>query len=289
MNIEEMLFFDIETVRKQKDLDINSEEFDLFQYKNRHKETGELLEADEVVKIYKKSAALYPAHNEIVCISVAFVKKGVCYYKAFTGTQKQIISEYYTLLNSMSTNTLCGFNIKQFDVPTTRLKALECGVEVKLNDVFSDSGKKPWELKMCDLMEALKGTGYNTLSVREACFILGIESPKDDISGAEVSEVYYSEGIDRIATYCNKDVITNVRMFVKIFAPTYNITSFVDKTEKLMDTVIRTKTITCIQEEAIVEQARQLTKKERENCVALLKVALGDMPEFYAKIMKVKK
>ena len=43
INPEGLLFFDIETVRKQDVLDVDSTEFGLFQYKNRDKATGALM------------------------------------------------------------------------------------------------------------------------------------------------------------------------------------------------------------------------------------------------------
>ena len=42
LNIEKILFMDIEVVRKTKELDINSREFELYQKKIRNKETDEL-------------------------------------------------------------------------------------------------------------------------------------------------------------------------------------------------------------------------------------------------------
>jgi hypothetical protein len=38
INEESVLFFDIEVVRKNKELDLNSKEFELFQKKTRNKE-----------------------------------------------------------------------------------------------------------------------------------------------------------------------------------------------------------------------------------------------------------
>lgn len=45
---------------------------------------------------------------------------------------------------------------------------------------------------------------------------LGIPSPKDDIDGSEVRNVFYNEGdIDRIATYCEKDTITVAQILLR--------------------------------------------------------------------------
>ena len=47
--------------------------------------------------------------------------------------------------------------------------------------------------------------------------ILGIPTPKDDISGADVARVYYEDkDIERIATYCKKDVVATAQLFLRL-------------------------------------------------------------------------
>ena len=47
--------------------------------------------------------------------------------------------------------------------------------------------------------------------------VLGIPSPKDDIDGSEVRNVYYEEkDIDRIVTYCEKDTITVAQIILRL-------------------------------------------------------------------------
>jgi uncharacterized protein YprB with RNaseH-like and TPR domain len=44
--------------------------------------------------------------------------------------------------------------------------------------------------------------------------IFGIPTPKDDIDGSMVADIYYKEGdIDRIIHYCEKDVLTLANVF----------------------------------------------------------------------------
>lgn len=46
--------------------------------------------------------------------------------------------------------------------------------------------------------------------------VLQIPSPKDDIDGSEVAYVYYVEkNIDRIITYCEKDVIAVAQILLR--------------------------------------------------------------------------
>jgi len=48
-------------------------------------------------------------------------------------------------------------------------------------------------------------------------YTLGIPSPKDDIDGSQVASVFYEErNINRIVTYCEKDVVTVAQIFLKL-------------------------------------------------------------------------
>jgi len=47
--------------------------------------------------------------------------------------------------------------------------------------------------------------------------ILGIPSPKEDIDGSMVRQVYYEEkDLDRIILYCERDVITVAQVFLRL-------------------------------------------------------------------------
>ena len=297
---ESLLFWDIETVRRQKELDINSEEFALYQYKFRDKETGELMPDAEVVKHYEKNAALYPAYNKIVCISVGFIKGDTLYYKAITGDQKDIITEFYTLYNS---NNLVSttYNGLRFDTPTVRIKAFESEVEVLAKDEISDAGVKPWILEdnNLDIMDLVKGSYFSPLSFAECCFLFDVKTPKGDISGADVSRVYWEEGeegLKRIAKYCNEDVRALAELFCSITGRKGYIKNFIDKTgvkaekPKLLDTIANSKSITKDQEKELVAKAKTLTKEEKVNLVVLLEAALLEEAVNYEKLLtKLKK
>ena len=55
---------------------------------------------------------------------------------------------------------------------------------------------------------------YTSMSL--LCHIFNIPTPKDDISGADVARVYYEENdLERIVTYCQKDVIALIQLFLR--------------------------------------------------------------------------
>jgi len=90
------------------------------------------------------------------------------------------------------------------------------GIElpVKLN-LF---GKKPWEIPHLDTMELWKFGDYKHFtSLKLMTRVLGISSPKDDIDGSQVRDVYYKENdTKRIARYCEKDVIAVAQILLKL-------------------------------------------------------------------------
>ena len=234
-DLEKILFFDIETIRRNKELDVNSKEYSLYAWKLRDKETSELPSQEIVIKHYELSGALDPTFNKVVCITVGFIKDNTLYLKSLTGEQKTIIEDFYGILNSTGF-TPCGHNIIQFDMPTLRLKAFESGIDLSmLSDKHSDSQQKPWILSdnFMDTMDITKGTYYYNLSLDAMCFLAGIETPKEGISGADVSRVYYGveNGLQIISDYCKKDVKAVAKLFCALQGRKGFIKDVVDKTE----------------------------------------------------------
>lgn len=216
IDIENILFFDIETVRREKELKVDSPLYDLFQWKMRNKDTDELPEHLETVELYNRKGALYPVYNKIVCISVGFVKDSKVRIKSLVGEEDTIIAQFCEISSSFS--MLCGFNILYFDLPQIMIAGSKYyDMSELLKDSFNPSGKKPWNLEnsIVELMDVFKGTGYINNSLSEVCYHFGVPTPKDDINGSDVSKVYWEEkdGLKRIATYCNKDVFASINIF----------------------------------------------------------------------------
>ena len=67
----------------------------------------------------------------------------------------------------------------------------------------------PWELWKF-------GDYKHFTSLKLLANILGIPSPKQDIDGSMVRQVYYGENdLDRIVTYCELDVVTTAQVFLR--------------------------------------------------------------------------
>lgn len=298
-DVEKLLFFDIETVSRNEKPEKGTKEYDLYSWSLRDKETNEIPPHNDIVDHYKKNAALKPEFNKIVCISVGFIKGSKLYYKAFTGDQKSIIEDFYTLLLDTKFD-LAGHNIINFDTPVVRLKAFEEGVTILPPRKVIDSGAKPWDLaaSMFDTMEISKGTYYYNLSLDSMCMLAGIDTPKDDIKGHQVTEAYYNGEIDRIAEYCNKDVIASAKLFCALQGDKDRIKECIERDVEIEKTPIInaigfTKAITKDQEKVLLGKATSLNEEEKENFIEIIKAALAKSKftkkdeEFFDKIRKV--
>ncbi|HMX40084.1 MAG TPA: 3'-5' exonuclease, partial [Saprospiraceae bacterium] len=71
---------------------------------------------------------------------------------------------------------------------------------------------------LLDTLEMWKfGDIKNYTSLRLLTAVFDIPSPKDDMDGSDVASVYWGErDLDRIATYCEKDVVATVQLFLRL-------------------------------------------------------------------------
>ncbi len=170
------------------------------------------------------SAGIYSEFGKIVCISVGFIffKEKHMHFrtKSFAGDdEKQLLIDFVALIKkfcSTKDHTVCGHNIKEFDVPYMCRRMLIHGLA--LPPLFQISGKKPWEINFIDTLELWKFGDYkNYTSLKLLTAVFGIPTPKDDIDGSQVAQVYYQEkNIQRIAQYCQKDVLATAQVFLRI-------------------------------------------------------------------------
>ena len=137
---------------------------------------------------------------------------------SFFGEEPQLLQAFNNLLNNHFRGpqfVLCGHNIKEFDIPfiARRMIINRITLPEKLN-LF---GKKPWEIAHLDTLELWKfGDFKHFTSLKLLSKILGIPTSKDDIDGSQVGQVYYEEkDIDRIVTYCEKDVVAVAQLMLR--------------------------------------------------------------------------
>ena len=218
LNLDDILFLDIETVPlHQQYSELSAEAQMLWEEKTRYQRKEEF-SAEE----FYDRAGIWAEFGKIVCISVGYFsfrhQQRTFRVTSFTGEEKNLLEDFSRLVNehfSRPNKLFCAHNGKEFDFPYISRRMIINGIEIPQKlQLF---GKKPWEIPHLDTMEMWKFGDYkHYTSLKLLAHILGIPSPKDDIDGSEVRNVFYNEGdIDRIATYCEKDTITVAQILLR--------------------------------------------------------------------------
>lgn len=217
---ENILFIDIETVGQTPSYtQLDDKTKDLWAKKMQWQVEKEGKSAEE---LYEK-AGIWAEFGKIVCISAGFIvtEEGERHFrvKSFCGSnEKMLLESFSELLNThfnKDKHMLCAHNGKEFDFPYICRRLLINGLPIP--KILDCAGKKPWEINNLDTLELWRFGDYKHYTSLEllAC-IFGLPSPKEDINGGMVNNVYWQENnIDRISEYCINDVVTICQLFLK--------------------------------------------------------------------------
>lgn len=224
MLYKNLFYFDIETSGQYKNLtefeNIDERGANLFKKKfeknpfmsERHK---------SVYDAYLEYSPIFSTFGKIVCISFGYFhdknEKGYT-VMSLSGEEKDIVLEFNKLLHKVGQKGmyLSGYRITSFDIPWVLHKLNKYDITPsKIIDIY---GNKPWDIHVVDLADEWKQKFkyYNTFD--EVTYELGIDSPKDDIDGSMVHNIYWNNNdINRIKTYCEKDVYASMMVGKKMF------------------------------------------------------------------------
>ncbi len=219
INLKNILVLDIETVPQYASYDEVPEVWKTLWQKKMQRELKDGLTADG---LYQR-AGIYAEFGKIICICAGYFYEngsGLSFkVKAFYGDdEKKLLEDFSDTVNkSFSTDEhlLCGHNSKEFDFPYIARRCLINGLAIPY--LLDNAGKKPWEVQLIDTMDMWKFGDYkNFTSLNLLSAIFGIESPKDDIDGSQVWSTYWIErDLERIKSYCMKDVVTVAQLLLK--------------------------------------------------------------------------
>jgi hypothetical protein len=217
-----ILFLDIETVSQFPAFKDMPEEWkELWQHKAESllRDKPSLTAED----IYAR-AAIYSEFGRIVCISCGIISgsgsgKKISLKSFYGEDEKVLLSEFAELLLRWAGDGhkyLCAHNGKEFDFPYLCRRMIINGMHIP--SLLNLAGKKPWEIPHIDTLELWKFGDYKSfISLKLLAHVLGIPTPKDDIDGSQVGEVYWSQhDLPRIVTYCQKDVITVAQVWLRL-------------------------------------------------------------------------
>jgi 3'-5' exonuclease len=213
----EVLFLDIETIPQQSSYESLDEGFKLLW----EKKSAYFRQHDEKAEDVYQRAGIYAEFGKIICISTGYLHyaNGEFHFriKSFYGDEEKVLlEEFAQLVNNISAKRniyLCAHNGKEFDFPYIARRMLINDIILPL--VLDIAGRKPWEVSFIDTLELWKFGDYkNYTSLNLLTKIFGIPTPKDDIDGSMVADVYWKEkDLERIVKYCEKDVIAIAQLF----------------------------------------------------------------------------
>ena len=219
LRLENILFLDIETVPIEahfSSLDLELQE--LWQHKTQYQRKDEF-----TAEAFYDRAGIWAEFGKICCLSVGYftIKGDIRNFRvtSFFGDESKILIDFNNLLSNhfnQPQHVLCGHNAKEFDIPFLARRMIIN--QIKLPEKLNLFGKKPWEIPHLDTLELWKFGDYkHYTSLKLLTKILGIPSSKGDIDGSQVGHVFYVEkDIDRIVTYCEKDVIAVAQIFLRL-------------------------------------------------------------------------
>lgn len=222
IRLENLLLIDIETVSEHANFNELNENWKQLWEEKVQRQLPENVTAAE---FYPQRAAVMAEFSKVVCISVGYFKKENkdihLRVKSFYGDDEKILLlDFLTALQKMEANnnnkwTFTGHNIKEFDIPFICRRLLINGLSIP---PFLDfQNMKPWETNMIDTFQYWRFGDYkHYTSLKLLAAALNVPSPKDDIDGSMVGDVYWAEkNLERIVTYCQKDVVTTANIVLR--------------------------------------------------------------------------
>ncbi|WP_440120360.1 3'-5' exonuclease [Tenacibaculum sp. Ill] len=219
LNLQNILFLDIETVPEVEFFtDLSTEMQELYALKTQYQRKDEFTPEE-----FYHRAGIWAEFGKIICISVGYFveRKGVNQLRvtSFYGdNEHKLLVDFKNLLDTHfnhPNHLLCAHNGKEFDFPYIARRMIINRIDLpsKLN-LF---GKKPWEVPHLDTLDLWKFGDYkHYTSLKLLTAILGIPSPKQDIDGSEVANVYYQEkNLSRIVEYCERDTVAVAQLLLR--------------------------------------------------------------------------
>ncbi len=227
IRIEDLVVIDIETASESPSFETLNEKWQKLWSDKVFKILPENTTAAE---FYKIRAGVMAEFSRIVCISIGyFIKEQHLKMRIksfYDDDETKLLQRFIETINKIeNTNKkwcFAGHNIKEFDIPFICRRLLVNNLNIPKYLDFQNM--KPWETNMIDTFQYWRFGDYkNFTSLNLLAAALHVPSSKDDIDGSMVGELYHkgnaeehSINIKRIATYCQKDVVTTANIILKL-------------------------------------------------------------------------
>ena len=219
--IENLFLIDIETVSEEKAYDLLNDTWKQLWTEKIHKALPENITAEEY---YPLRAGIMAEFAKLVCISFGHFRTlnnslQLRIKSFYSFNEKTILENFIKTLYHLHAinNQWCftGHNIKEFDIPFLCRRMIVNNLSIP---PFMDfQNMKPWETPVTDTLHLWRFGDYkHYTSLKLLAATLGIISPKDDIDGSMVGQVFWEDqNLERIATYCQKDVVTVANVMLR--------------------------------------------------------------------------
>lgn len=219
--VENLFFIDIETVSVSENFSQLTDDWkDLW----TEKIAKALPENITPEQYYPMRAGIMAEFAKVVCISIAYIKteNGVMQLRTksfYSENEKELLEKFIdTVCQMQSLNSkwcFTGHNIKEFDIPFLCRRILVNNISIPA--CFNFQAMKPWDVPVLDTLHLWRFGDYkHYISLKLLAATLGVPSPKGDINGSQVGEVYWKEkDLERIAIYCQKDVATVANIILR--------------------------------------------------------------------------
>lgn len=129
------------------------------------------------------------------------------------GDEKNILAGFWNYLKSSDNKPVVTYNGRRFDGPYLMLRSA-------YHDLSPSRNLVPYRYsfdKHCDLAEVINFHGARQTETLDFwCKRMGLQSPKGEMSGADVEKAYNQGQLDKIGTYCIRDVQATFNLYQKL-------------------------------------------------------------------------
>lgn len=202
---------------------------------------------------FRERSTLFPEFSRIVCVSMGYEKNDFYDRKFVTKScfgydERSLLDEVIVILSKFDTSdyTLGGHNINGFDLWFLRKRMVITWMRRIDNfpPILDTLSKKPRELDYVDTMLLFQMGKPTSTSLAVMCLSLGVSSPKGDMDGTDVKDIFYGKNTklenkikkmdkirraeellkpteiysnDMIVSYCEKDIYATYSCYCKVY------------------------------------------------------------------------
>ena len=168
---------------------------------------------------YVNKSGIYAEFARVGAIGLGIVRNDEVRFKFFKGdTEEELLISFIELIENKFQDRkyqLCGYNIKEFDVPFLCRRLLVNSVNIP--DFITVKSQKPWEYPHLELLNFWKfGDHKNFIPMGLMCKQVGVDY-RTFSNNSALREAYFSGENDLIFDYLENEVNGIIGLFKRFF------------------------------------------------------------------------